>query len=162
MIEASKKTLFDCILDPENLSPLSLPKLIHIFRFVFLKTKAKINIRSQKSITLSDPAEIQEVITWFHDSPVGGHQGRNRTLQRLQAYYSWPHMSKDIDNYVKSCPVCQTVKPHGATKAPLTITTTAKSPFERLAIDLVGPLPPSGNENYVYILTAQCDLTKFL
>lgn len=40
------------------------------------------------------------------------------------------------------------------------ISTTAMEPFEKVFIDVVGPLPRTDNNN-VYILTMQDDLTKF-
>ncbi|KAL4135300.1 hypothetical protein QTP88_006918 [Uroleucon formosanum] len=46
------------------------------------------------------------------------------------------------------------------TKQPMVISTTASEPFERVFIDGVGPLTPTYQGN-VYILTLQCDLTKF-
>lgn len=42
----------------------------------------------------------------------------------------------------------------------MTITTTSSKPFERIALDIVGPLPLTINGN-VCILTLQDDLTKF-
>ena len=42
-----------------------------------------------------------------------------------------------------------------------TRTTTAKSPFERCALDIVGPLTETTSGNR-YILTFQDDLSKFL
>lgn len=42
----------------------------------------------------------------------------------------------------------------------MVITTTASRPFERIALDIVGPLKTS-DKQYSYILTAQDDLTKF-
>jgi hypothetical protein len=46
-------------------------------------------------------------------------------------------------------------------KAPMEITSTAEHPFEKCALDIVGPLMEtiSGNK---YILTFQDDLSKFL
>ncbi|GJQ70538.1 hypothetical protein Trydic_g221, partial [Trypoxylus dichotomus] len=45
-------------------------------------------------------------------------------------------------------------------EAPMEITSTASKPFERLAIDVVGPLPVTENNNR-FIFTMQDDLTKF-
>lgn len=43
----------------------------------------------------------------------------------------------------------------------MVITSTSTSPFERLSIDIVGPLPESGTGKLKFILTMQDDLTKF-
>lgn len=46
-------------------------------------------------------------------------------------------------------------------KIPMEITTTAKVPFERIGLDVAGPLPTTNNDNK-YILTCQDDLTKYV
>ncbi|KAK9300543.1 hypothetical protein QLX08_006868 [Tetragonisca angustula] len=70
-------------------------------------------------------------------------------------------MKKDIRAYVKACLLCQINKTNfKLTKQPIEITTTADQPFERLALDVVGPLPLTETGNK-FILTMQDDLTKF-
>lgn len=70
-------------------------------------------------------------------------------------------MSKDIQEMISKCQICQTRKYSGPTKLPMRETTTSGGSFERLFIDLIGPLPVSHSNNQ-YILTIQDDLTKFL
>jgi len=41
------------------------------------------------------------------------------------------------------------------------ITSTASSAFQRIALDLVGPIQPDVEDNK-YVLTIQCDLSKFV
>ncbi|CAK1597471.1 unnamed protein product [Parnassius mnemosyne] len=72
-------------------------------------------------------------------------------------------MRSDIENYVKNCKLCQVNKPlRTCNKAPMVITSASTKPFERLALDIVGPLPEAGLQNFKFILTLQDDLTKFL
>lgn len=67
----------------------------------------------------------------------------------------------DIRQYVKNCKSCQINKTNfKPTKQPMEITSTSEKPFERLALDIVGPLPITEGGNR-FILTAQDDLTKF-
>lgn len=47
------------------------------------------------------------------------------------------------------------------TKEPMVITTTAQSAFEKIFLDIVGPLDRD-NDNYTYILTLQCELSKYV
>jgi hypothetical protein len=71
-------------------------------------------------------------------------------------------MRREVEEYVKQCKSCQINKiltpKH---KAPMEITTTAESPFEKCFLNIVGPLPVmlEGNK---YILTFQDDLSKYL
>ncbi|CAK1598636.1 unnamed protein product [Parnassius mnemosyne] len=41
------------------------------------------------------------------------------------------------------------------------ITTTSTRPFEKISLDIVGPLPEAGFHKLRFILTLQDDLTKF-
>jgi hypothetical protein len=63
--------------------------------------------------------------------------------------------------FIKSCIHCQINKvSRHPTKAPMEITSSAKQPFEKIFLDIVGPLPITENGNR-FILTFQDDLTKF-
>ncbi|KAJ8000091.1 hypothetical protein DPEC_G00201250 [Dallia pectoralis] len=69
-----------------------------------------------------------------------GHQGVVRTKQRLRELYWWPQMDKDVQSKVASCVSCQyndkTVK---TAPAPLTPVELPDGPWEKVAIDIVGP-----------------------
>jgi hypothetical protein len=70
-------------------------------------------------------------------------------------------MHRDIKQYVRQCESCQKNKVNRQlTRQPLEITTTSTTAFQRIALDIVGPLNMSENGNR-YILTLQDDLTKF-
>ena len=84
-----------------------------------------------------------------------------RTYKRILEKYTWPGMKKEIKDYIKNCHSCQINKTNrNPIKNPMEITTTSSEPFERLAIDIVGPLPLTENGNR-FILTTQDDLTKY-
>ena len=50
------------------------------------------------------------VLFEFHDSPLAGHQGANRTYEKLSREYYWPKMERDVKDYTRSCDTCQRVK----------------------------------------------------
>jgi transposase InsO family protein len=98
----------------------------------------------------------------YHDSPMGGHRGMNKTFWEIKKRYEWPNMKRDVENYVRRCKSCQLNKSLSPRrKAPMEITTTARQPFERCALDIVGPTDVTNSGNR-YILTFQDDLTKFI
>ena len=79
----------------------------------------------------------------------------NKTYEAIKRYYQWPNMKKEVEEYVKKCAKCQlnkTLRPKG--KAPMEIMTTARHPFEKCALDIVGSMTEtmSGNK-YVRIST---------
>lgn len=69
-------------------------------------------------------------------------------------------MTKDIVKYVSECEHCKKQKYSIGTKQPMTITTTANSAFEKVYLDIVGPLQKDTN-GYSYVLTLQCELSKY-
>jgi len=78
------------------------------------------------------------------------------------AYYTWPNMRPEIEEYVKRCKSCQVNKILTSRhNAPVKITTTAEQPFEKCYFDVVGPLPLTQGSNK-YILTFQDDLSKYV
>jgi hypothetical protein len=69
----------------------------------------------------------RQIMYEYHDAPLGGHRGMNRTHKAIKSNYSWPNMRQEIEDYVKQCKSCQVNKvldPWG--KAPMEITTTAR------------------------------------
>lgn len=86
----------------------------------------------------------------------------NRTFREIRKKYEWPNMKRDVENYVKRCKSCQLNKTLGPRhRAPMEITSTARKPFEKCAMDIVGPTTVTNKGNR-YILTFQDDLTKFV
>lgn len=70
-------------------------------------------------------------------------------------------MKKDIEKYVKSCNICQLNKSGKSTRMKMTIVTPANYPFEKVYLDIVGPLPITENGNK-YILTVMDDLSRYM
>ena len=116
----------------------------------------------ERPVEVADDKTKKEILYEFHDSPLGGHRGMNRTYKAISSQYTWPKMKSEVEDYVRRCKNCQVNKiltPRN--KAPLQVTTTAEQPFEKCYLDVVGPLPvtTSGNK---YILTFQDDLSKYV
>lgn len=135
-----------------NIIIKELNKLKDIPKLLILKDVLRVTDKDTKIVIMND----------FHLLPTSGHAGVNRMLNNIQKYYFWPGMTNDINEYVKKCKSCQIQKhSNRQTKEPMVITTTASTAFERISLDLVGPLDVD-NYNYKYILTLQCDLTKYI
>ena len=94
-----------------------------------------------------------------HDAPTGGHMGERKTLHKLQSTCYWAGMRKDVEDYVRGCQVCAAVKPSQKVPAgllqPLPI---PHRPWQVIALDFKGPLPPSNFFNAVLVVT--CKFTK--
>lgn len=116
-------------------------------------------INNVKTIYNKDDRKV--ILNDFHLLPSSGHAGMRRMINNIKRYYYWPGIDKDVRNYVKRCDKCQRQKHSLPIKEPMNITTTANSAFEKVYLDLVGPFEVDNN-NYSYILTLQCELTKYV
>ena len=54
-----------------------------------------------------DEIKSKEIFCEFHDSPVGGLRGMNKTYRAIKACYTWPNMWRQVEEYVKRCNSCQ-------------------------------------------------------
>ena len=75
---------------------------------------------------------------------MSGHQGTKKTTDRIQEEFYWPGIAMDVKRFVKSCEICQrTIPKHMVARAPLGAMPIIDTPFERVGIDIVGPIAPS-------------------
>lgn len=107
------------------------------------------------------PEKKIQIIKEFHDCPVGGHQGLNRTVDRIKLYISWSNMEQDVKEYIKHCEICQKQKYSLETKQELEITDTQDEPWQKIYLDIVGPMALTERDNK-YLLTCQDNLSKYL
>ena len=94
------------------------------------------------------------VLKLAHETLMSGHFSSTKTVSRILIEFWWPGCQADCARFCKSCDICQRTYPKGrVTKALLGDMPLIEIPFQRIAVDLVGPLdPPTYNKNR-YILT---------
>jgi hypothetical protein len=102
-------------------------------RLIFFKDKLFIPTSSSfKKLLLEE----------FHDSPIGGHSGVEKTYGRLRENVYWNGMKKDVADFVQRCLICQQTKPpnhlpYGLLQ-PLPIPTGI---WEDISLDFITGLP---------------------
>ena len=103
--------------------------------------------------TLCVPSKLQkEVLRFHHGSVLSGHLGINKLEKIMIRRYHWPRMLTHIKKWVKGCGPCQRRKQYKREHYGLFRSRVSKRPWERVCIDLVGPLPETNNHN-IYLLT---------
>jgi transposase InsO family protein len=83
-----------------------------------------------------------EIMRIYHDDPLAGHFGGNRTRELISRKFFWPGMDVQIREYVRECPVCQGMvtkrhRPYGALE-PLPI---PSRPWSQISMDFITGLP---------------------
>ena len=103
--------------------------------------------------------DVELILRDFHEDPFAGHFGNDRTYQKIAERYYWPDMRKHVYEFVRSCDTCQRRGPPVRRPEPM-YPLRVGEPFERIGIDMVGPLPvtPRGNR---FIIVATDYLTKW-
>jgi hypothetical protein len=105
---------------------------------------------------------VSTVISSFHDSVVAGHGGIERTLTKVSRGAFFNNMRSRVAEYVKTCPICQRVKPDNRKPPGLMQSSPIGAPWEVLYMDLMGPYVKSYPGGYSYILVVIDDFTKWV
>jgi hypothetical protein len=95
----------------------------------------------------------QEIIQEHHDDRAAGHLGRYKTQELITRNYWWPMISRDMKSYMDGCEACQRTKViHEPSHAPLHLHSIPTTPWEKISVDLVGPLPMSNGHDMIMVV----------
>jgi hypothetical protein len=62
-------------------------------------------------LVVPDDKKLRTDLIWeMHDTPLGAHAGRNRTLSALKQRFWWSGMTAEVADYVSTCDLCQRAK----------------------------------------------------
>ena len=96
-----------------------------------------------------------KVLKLAHSVPIAGHLGAEKTTQRVLRRFYWPSLYRDVKRYCQTCEECQLCSKQKGRKAPMVSLPIMGEPFERIVMDVVGPLTKTRRGNR-YILVV-CD-----
>ena len=97
------------------------------------------------------------VFNTFHDT---SHLGSQKTYEAVTSQFFWESLRKDVSHWAEHCPRCQQNKITKHNRQRLHQFPDNKGRMNTIHLDLVGPLPNSGN--YPYIFTMRDRNTGFL
>ena len=107
------------------------------------------------------PSLVKAALMISHDTPIAGHFGVKKSLQRSRSSFFWPNQFTDVCNYISRCEICQKRNFQGMRKAKIKALPVVTQPLQRVGIDLIGKLSPSRSGN-CYILTIVDHFTRFV
>ncbi|GFW09580.1 retrovirus-related Pol polyprotein from transposon 412 [Trichonephila clavipes] len=105
-------------------------------------------------------SRIPEVLKELHDSPTGGHFGVMKTLHRVRERFFWGKVRADVEQWCKSCDACSARKGPKIRSRGKLHRYNVGAPFERIAFDILGPLPRTASGNK-YLLVVIDYFTKW-
>ena len=128
--------------DVRELRRLSPDRLGETFEDIGKKTG------SDHVLTLLDPVDNkqriivpkelrQRLMNWYHTHLI--HPGQNRLYNTLRQHYTWKNMQKNVQDFVKTCKVCQVSKRGLRGMGKLPLKDVEFEPWRDVAVDLAGP-----------------------
>lgn len=100
------------------------------------------------------PSElVNSVLKLLHDHTAsGGHLGLMKTLNKIHSRFYWVGQRHDVEHWYQTCTECAKRKsPTQHRQAPMKINTSS-SPLQRIAMNILGPLPETSNHNKCLLL----------
>jgi hypothetical protein len=110
----------------------------------------------------ADEALRTRILLECHDTPTGGHLGRDKTTLAVKQRFYWKGIDAAVDAYVTSCDECQRNKPSQERPmgTPMPLPAPA-SPWEQVTLDLITSLPRS-SAGHTAIVVFVDKLTKMV
>lgn len=104
---------------------------------------------------------IVRILEEAHDSATGGHFGVNKTLDRIRKRFYWASCKQDVEDWCRSCGICVSKRgPSEKGKSALQVYNVG-TPFERVQMDILGPLPRTNSGNKYLLVVVDC-FTKWV
>ncbi|QRW26145.1 Retrotransposable element Tf2 protein [Rhizoctonia solani] len=107
----------------------------------------------QGRIVVPDVGTLQtDLLRIFHDSPLAGHPGRQRTLELISRSYYWPGIRADTYWHVDSCKICQRIqKPKYASIPPQPLELPSR-PWQHVSYDMIVDLPKDRSNDSILVI----------
>ncbi|PAA58172.1 hypothetical protein BOX15_Mlig011037g1, partial [Macrostomum lignano] len=144
---------------PENASG-ELKKMVKFYEQMKIEDEMlTVSEDGKRKVVLPERIE-KDVFKELHDSPLAGHLGRDKTLQRVRDRFWRPGLVTAVEKYIAECIPCLESKSGNKVRAPVQ-TFPICEPFHRLHIDLIGPISKESRRGHRYVLTVVDSTTKF-
>lgn len=121
-------------------------------------------VTKKEELRLVLPTEHRlRVLQECHDAPGAAHLGVKKTCDRISRQFYFPKLREAVKKYVQKCTLCQQFKaPPNGNVGLMAVHDHPIRPMRVVAMDIVGPLPPSGSNRWKYVLVIVCMATKWV
>ena len=105
------------------------------------------------NLKLFVPQNLKLVYLKYFHNVLGCHEGVLRTFERLKRHIFLPNLYDEVKSFVLNCHICKQAKPSHLPSNVLGNFVAPSRPFERVHVDLLGPLPTSQRRfNYILVI----------
>ncbi|QRW18713.1 Retrotransposable element Tf2 protein [Rhizoctonia solani] len=107
----------------------------------------------QGRIVVPDVGTLQtDLLQFFHDSPLAGHPGRQRTLELISRNYYWPGICANTYWHVDSCKTCQQIRKPKYASIPPQPLELPTCPWQHVSYDMIVDLPKDGSSDSILVI----------
>ena len=95
-----------------------------------------------------------DIMRACHDDATSGHEGQDKTFDRIASRFWWPGLRRYVRDYVSCCIFCLMRKtPRALPSGPMEFGPAPVSPFRSWGIDHLGPFPvTTGGNKYALVV----------
>ncbi|KAF8749463.1 hypothetical protein RHS01_09966 [Rhizoctonia solani] len=94
----------------------------------------------------------EQILKEFHDSPLAGHPGQQRTLELISGSYWWPGMKSSAKEWVECCPTCQANCRAHAPVISLKPLEVPPFPFHTISYNFITGFPKSQGHDAILVV----------
>jgi hypothetical protein len=126
-----------------------------------LSTQNGIVYKDQRLVVTADSKLKTMILQCYHDNPLAGHVGVEKTIDLIKRDLYWPKMDEEIKLYVTTCHSCQ--KHKSSHQLPVGLLRPLEIPNHRwshVSMDFIGPLPKSNGYDSIAVVVDK--LTKLV
>ncbi|QRW24758.1 Retrotransposable element Tf2 protein [Rhizoctonia solani] len=106
----------------------------------------------RKLVVLDSEALKEQLLREFHNLPLAGHPGQQRTLELLSCNYWWQGMKSSAKECVECCPVCQANQRAHAPVISLKPLEVLPFPFHTILYNFITGFPKSQGHNAILVV----------
>jgi transposase InsO family protein len=142
-------TIKDILYDLKEPDLIPLRKQYVLKDRIFYDENGKIYVPEDQALRL-------DILKLYHDTPIAGHPGREKTLELVQRSYTWPGMSTFVKEYTNRCERCARMKPSNlAPPGKLRPLELPDIPWAEVTADFTTDLPLSKGFDSILVVVDQ-------
>jgi hypothetical protein len=123
--------------------------------------QSSLNRHGDEILKVVVPKDLRtNVMNFAHDHALAGHLCTKKTTEKIRREFWWPGCANDIKRYCLSCDVCQRSAPKPQ-RFPLGRMPIFVTPFQQVAVDLIGPIEPMSEGKNRFILVMVDYATRY-